>query len=140
GLYRHLYRRLEARARPVHDRDPAAVGCGRRRYHLHRHRPAPDSGHPQDACRHGLFRRLGHGGAAARSLCHGADRMSARFATLTCARTAGVPVETLWQPWTAPAARAVWAAPAPSVTVEFLEADPRVGGREISVCKAEGQP
>jgi uncharacterized protein YndB with AHSA1/START domain len=46
----------------------------------------------------------------------------------------------LWQAWTAPAARALWAAPAPSVTVEFLEADPRVGGREVSLCKVEGAP
>lgn len=29
---------------------------------------------------------------------------------------------------------------APSVTVEFLEADTRVGGREVSLCKVEGQP
>ena len=28
----------------------------------------------------------------------------------------------------------------PSVTVEFLEADTRVGGREVSLCKVEGQP
>ena len=46
----------------------------------------------------------------------------------------------LWEAWTAPAARAVWAAPSPSVTVEFLEADTRVGGREVSLCKVEGQP
>uniref|UniRef100_UPI0025EE1308 SRPBCC family protein n=1 Tax=uncultured Nitratireductor sp. TaxID=520953 RepID=UPI0025EE1308 len=39
-----------------------------------------------------------------------------------------------------PAARAVWAAPTPSVSVEFLEADTRVGGREVSLCKVEGQP
>ena len=26
------------------------------------------------------------------------------------------------------------------VTVEFLEADTRVGGREVSLCKVEGQP
>ncbi|MDZ7908917.1 MAG: hypothetical protein U5N10_12280 [Gemmobacter sp.] len=39
----------------------------------------------------------------------------------------------------APAARAVWAAPAPSVTVVFLESDTRVGGREISLCKVAGQ-
>src|SRR3546814_8771331 len=48
--------------------------------------------------------------------------------------------ETLWQAWTAPAARAVWAAPSPSVTVEFLEADTRVGGREVSLCKVAGHP
>jgi len=46
----------------------------------------------------------------------------------------------LWQAWTAPAARAIWAAPSPSVTVEFLEADTRVGGREVSLCKVEGHP
>lgn len=63
-----------------------------------------------------------------------------RFATLTFERELAVPVSTLWQAWTAPAARAVWAAPSPSVTVEFLEADTRVGGREVSLCKVAGQP
>lgn len=63
-----------------------------------------------------------------------------RFATLTFERELAVPVSTLWQAWTAPAARAVWAPPSPSVTVEFLEADTRVGGREVSLCKVAGQP
>ncbi|WP_287885122.1 MULTISPECIES: SRPBCC family protein [Paracoccus] len=63
-----------------------------------------------------------------------------RFATLNFERQVAAPVATLWQAWTAPAARAVWAAPVPSVAVEFLEADTRVGGREVSLCKAEGQP
>lgn len=63
-----------------------------------------------------------------------------RFATLTFEREVAAPPDALWQAWTAPAARAVWAAPNPSVTVEFLEADTRVGGREISLCKVEGQP
>jgi uncharacterized protein YndB with AHSA1/START domain len=66
--------------------------------------------------------------------------MSGRFATLTFERAVSAPVATLWEAWTAPAARAVWAAPAPAVTVEFLEADTRVGGREVSLCKVEGQP
>jgi uncharacterized protein YndB with AHSA1/START domain len=66
--------------------------------------------------------------------------MTGRFATLTFERAVSAPVGTLWQAWTAPAARAVWASPAPSVTVEFLEADPRVGGREVSLCKVAGQP
>lgn len=65
--------------------------------------------------------------------------MTARFATLTFERRAAAPVATLWEVWTAPAARAVWAPPAPSVTVEFLESDPRVGGREVSLCKGPGQ-
>ncbi|WP_454918741.1 SRPBCC family protein [Xanthobacter sediminis] len=75
------------------------------------------------------------------------DRMPAarahaenRFSTLTFERDVAVPVSVLWQVWTAPAARAVWSAPMPSVTVEFLEADPRVGGREVSLCKVAGQP
>jgi uncharacterized protein YndB with AHSA1/START domain len=63
-----------------------------------------------------------------------------RFATLTFERNVAAPSSVLWQAWTAPAARAVWAAPSPSVTVEFLEADTRVGGREVSLCKVEGQP
>ena len=67
------------------------------------------------------------------------DRGS-RFATLTFERDVAAPASVLWQAWTAPAARAVWAAPTPSVEVELLEADTRIGGREISLCKVEGQP
>lgn len=63
-----------------------------------------------------------------------------RFATLTFERDVAAPLSTLWQAWTAPAARAVWASPAPTVTVEFLETDTRVGGREVSLCKVQGQP
>jgi len=66
--------------------------------------------------------------------------MSGRFATLAFEREVAAPAETLWHAWTAPAARAVWAAPSPSVTVEFLEADTRVGGLEVSLCKVEGRP
>lgn len=62
------------------------------------------------------------------------------FATLTFEREVHAPASVLWKAWTDPAARAVWASPAPSVTVEFLEADTRVGGREISLCKVAGQP
>lgn len=62
------------------------------------------------------------------------------FATLTFARDVAAPLPVLWQAWTAPAARAVWAPPTPEVTVEFLEADTRVGGREVSLCKVAGQP
>lgn len=69
-----------------------------------------------------------------------ADHAKGRFATLTFERDVAAPLSVLWQAWTAPAARAVWAAPNPSVTVEFLEADTRVGGREVSLCKVEGQP
>lgn len=63
-----------------------------------------------------------------------------RFATLSFVRDVAAPLPVLWQAWTAPAARAVWAAPTPAVTVEFLEADTRVGGREVSLCKVKGQP
>lgn len=66
--------------------------------------------------------------------------MSGRFATLSFERQVAVPVSTLWKAWTAPAARAIWASPAPSVTVDFQEADTREGGREVSLCKLEGQP
>ncbi|WP_181699400.1 SRPBCC family protein [Chthonobacter albigriseus] len=66
--------------------------------------------------------------------------MISRFSTLTFERTVAAPVSVLWQAWTAPAARAVWAAPTDTVTVEFLEADTSVGGREVSLCKVEGQP
>ena len=63
-----------------------------------------------------------------------------RFATLTFEREATAPVSALWLAWTAPAARAVWAAPTPAVTMDFIEADTRKGGREISICKVDGQP
>jgi uncharacterized protein YndB with AHSA1/START domain len=63
-----------------------------------------------------------------------------RFATLTFEREAAAPVSVLWQAWTDPAARQVWAAPTTAVTVEFVEADTRVGGREVSLCKVAGQP
>jgi uncharacterized protein YndB with AHSA1/START domain len=63
-----------------------------------------------------------------------------RFATLTFERRVAAPVATLYAAWTSPAARAVWASPTPSVTVEFLEADSRVGGREVSLCKVAGEP
>jgi uncharacterized protein YndB with AHSA1/START domain len=63
-----------------------------------------------------------------------------RTATLTFERKVAAPVSALWQAWTAPAARAVWASPAPGVVVEFLEADSKVGGREVSLCKVAGQP
>ncbi len=66
--------------------------------------------------------------------------MSGGFATLTFERQVAASVAALWQAWTAPAARAVWAAPAPEVEVEFLEADTRVGGREVSLCKVAGKP
>jgi uncharacterized protein YndB with AHSA1/START domain len=63
-----------------------------------------------------------------------------RFATLTFEREAAAPVSVLWQAWTDPAARQVWAAPTSAVTVEFVEADTRAGGREVSLCKVAGQP
>lgn len=62
------------------------------------------------------------------------------FATLTFERRVAAPLAALWQAWTDPAARAVWAAPSPAVTVTFLEADTRPGGRERSVCTVAGQP
>jgi uncharacterized protein YndB with AHSA1/START domain len=62
-----------------------------------------------------------------------------RFATLTFEREVAAPLAVLWEAWTAPAARAIWAAPSPAVTVEFLEADTTVGGREVSLCKVDGQ-
>jgi uncharacterized protein YndB with AHSA1/START domain len=50
------------------------------------------------------------------------------------------PLETLWQAWTAPAARAVWASPSPEVTVEVLDSSTEIGGRETSICRAKGFP
>jgi len=68
------------------------------------------------------------------------DQADGRFATLTFERDVAAPLSALWQVWTAPAARAVWSSPSPSVVVEFLEADTSVGGREVSLCKVAGEP
>ena len=62
------------------------------------------------------------------------------FATLTFERDMAAPLSALWEAWTAPAARGIWAPPYPSVTIDYLEADTSVGGREISLCKVEGEP
>ena len=64
--------------------------------------------------------------------------MSGPFATLTFERAIAAPLATLWQAWAAPAARALWSAPSPEVTVEFLLAERGVGGREVSLCKVAG--
>lgn len=66
--------------------------------------------------------------------------MSGPFATLSFERQIAAPVQTLWEVWTAPAARALWSAPSPEVTVEYLQAERGVGGRERSLCKAAGAP
>lgn len=63
-----------------------------------------------------------------------------RFATLAFRRVIAAPPAAVWQAWAAPAARVLWAAPHPSVQVEFLEAETRIGGREISLCKVAGEP
>lgn len=68
------------------------------------------------------------------------ESRSSRFATLTFERAVEAPLHVLWEAWTAPAARAVWAAPSPAVTVDFLEADTSVGGREVSLCRVAGEP
>lgn len=75
-----------------------------------------------------------------RNMSAATDHAESRFATLTFERDVAAPLSALWQVWTAPAARAVWSAPTSSVVVEFLEADTRVGGREVSICKVAGQP
>ena len=66
--------------------------------------------------------------------------MDGHFATLTFERQVDAPATTLWQAWTAPAARAIWSAPAPAVAVEFVEADTCIGGREVSICRVAGEP
>lgn len=77
---------------------------------------------------------------AADGAAHVAPDGKSPFATLTFERSIAVPAAVLWEAWTAPAARAIWAPPSPSVTVDILESDTKVGGREISLCKVEGQP
>ncbi len=66
--------------------------------------------------------------------------MSTRFEMLTFRRQVAAPAATLGQVWTAPAARAVWPAPTPRVTVDHLQVDPRVGGRGISNFRVDRQP
>lgn len=51
--------------------------------------------------------------------------MTPRFATLTFERQVTAPVETLWQVWMSPAARAIWSAPSPDVAVAYLQAGSR---------------
>jgi uncharacterized protein YndB with AHSA1/START domain len=68
------------------------------------------------------------------------DGTGRRFATLTFTRDVAAPAATLWHAWTDPAARAIWAAPSPAVTVDIMEADTRAGGREISLCTVDGAP
>jgi uncharacterized protein YndB with AHSA1/START domain len=63
-----------------------------------------------------------------------------RFATFTLERDVAAPLAVLWEAWTAPAARALWSAPSPAVTVEYVEADTAAGGREVSICRVDGQP
>ena len=66
--------------------------------------------------------------------------MTGRFATLAFERRVDAPVATLWQAWTAPAARAIWSAPDPSVTVDAIEAEPKAGESGVSLCKVAGKP
>lgn len=63
-----------------------------------------------------------------------------RFPTLTFERKVAAPVATLWQAWISPTARAIWSAPTPEVTVEILASDPKLGGREISLCRSPNAP
>lgn len=63
-----------------------------------------------------------------------------RCTTLTFERDIAAPAGTVWQVWTAPKARALWAAPSPDITVEVMESDSRPGGREVSYCRADGTP
>jgi uncharacterized protein YndB with AHSA1/START domain len=60
--------------------------------------------------------------------------MTDRFATLTFERAVAAPVETLWQAWVTPGA------PSPEVTVEYLSHATKVGERETSLCKVDGEP
>ena len=66
--------------------------------------------------------------------------MTDRFATLNFERTVAAPLETLWQAWVTPGARALWSAPSPEVTVEYLSHATKVGEQETSLCRVEGEP
>lgn len=62
------------------------------------------------------------------------------FATLEFARRLHAPPAVLWQAWIAPMARQIWSNPGEGVEIETLEADNRLGGREIALCRAPGSP
>lgn len=62
------------------------------------------------------------------------------FATLDFERRLPLPRALLWEAWSAPAARAIWSAPGPGVSVETLRAEGHVGGLEIAVCRVAGAP
>jgi len=66
--------------------------------------------------------------------------MTLRFETLEFTRDVAAAPAVLWHAWTSPGVRALWSSPDPAVTVEYLEADTRIGGREVSLCKVAGQP
>lgn len=63
--------------------------------------------------------------------------MSAAFATLRLQRQLPVPLASLWQAWTAPEARALWALPAGA---ECLETAQGLDGREVSLARVAGRP
>ena len=58
--------------------------------------------------------------------------MTSRFATLVFERHVAAPPSALWHAWISPAARARWSAPTEAVTVEYLSADPPIGGEDLS--------
>lgn len=62
------------------------------------------------------------------------------FATLHFDRQIAASPATVWEIWTSPAARALWAAPSPEVSVEFVETCQGLEGREVSLCRVAGQP
>jgi len=63
-----------------------------------------------------------------------------RFATLNFERDVAARTSALWEAWTTPTARAIWAAPSPAVVVEFIETATKLGEREVSLCKTQGHP
>ncbi len=62
------------------------------------------------------------------------------FETLRFTQVYDAAPDRLWRAWTDPAARMRWSAPNPGVTVEFLEWGTHEGGREVSLCRADGAP
>ena len=48
-----------------------------------------------------------------------ANHGGGRFATLTFEREIRAPASVLWEAWTAPGARAIWASPSPAVDALF---------------------
>ena len=60
------------------------------------------------------------------------------FDTFTITRIYQAAVEKVYAAWSDPKARAIWGAPSDEEAIEYLEADFRVGGKDVSLCGLKG--